>query len=183
MTNSVSLRPLKADSKEIEQALKLYVEAFPTNERRDNKEWLDCLDENANKPFVLYGIIHQDAFVGILSCWELSDFVYVEHFAVNSNARGNGIGAKAMTAIKEHYGKTPLVLEVEMPNEEIAVRRIGFYQRQGFNLNNKKYMQPPYRENDAWLELQLMTTDPAFLDAHFDSVRNEIYHKAYNVKD
>ena len=182
MTNSVSLRPLKADSKEIEQALKLYVEAFPLCERRDNDKWLACLCDK-DKPFVLFGIMCDNTFIGILSCWEFSDFVYVEHFAVNSNARGNGIGAKAMSALKAHYGSTPLVLEVEMPTEEIAIRRIGFYQRQGFCLNDKNYMQPPYRESESWFNLKLMTTDNAFLDAHFDMVRDDIYHKVYNVKD
>ena len=181
MTNTISLRPLKADSIEIEQAKQLYLEAFPTCERREVAELLFNIDEKSGKPFTLFAIIFNDTFVGIISCWELSDFIYVEHFAVNATERGNGIGAKTITALKEHYAKQPLVLEVEVPNEEISIRRVGFYQRQGFYLNENKYMQPPYRKGDEWFDLKLMTTEPKFLEAQFDKVRDEIYHIAYNI--
>lgn len=181
MTNTISLCPLQADSAEIQLATKLYLEAFPSCERRDVDEWLDCLDKKAGKPFSLFAIVANDTFYGFISCWELTDFVYVEHFAVNENARGNGIGAQTIQELKKHYSTTPLVLEVELPNDDLSRRRIGFYQRQGFILNEKKYLQPPYRKSDDWFELKLMTTDPDFLAVHFEKVRKDIYQKAYNV--
>ena len=182
MSNSISLRPLKANSAEIEQAIALYLEAFPPCERRDTKEWLACLDEKSGKPFTLFGIFMNNDFMGFFTCWNLADFIYGEHFAVNTKARGNGIGAKTVNALKEHYAPLPIVLEVEVPNEEMAIRRVGFYQRQGFHLNEAKYLQPPYREGDEWLELKLMSNDPDFLEANLEHVRNQIYQIAYNVK-
>ena len=37
-----------------------------------------------------------------------------------------------------------LLCGVEIPEEEMAKRRINFYQRQGFSLWEKPYQQPPY---------------------------------------
>ena len=31
---------------------------------------------------------------GFISCWDLTDFKYIEHFAVDKNQRGNNIGGK-----------------------------------------------------------------------------------------
>ena len=183
MTKSISLSPLKPNSAEIEQAIKLYVEAFPSCERREIDEWLSYLEEKSQKPFTLFAILMDNAFAGIISCWELANFIYVEHFAVNKDARGNGIGAQTISALKEHYNNTPLVLEVEVPTEEMSIRRVGFYQRQGFHLNESKYLQPPYRKGDNWFELKLMTTHPEFLDTNFEEVRDNIYRIAYNVKE
>ena len=182
MSNSISIRPLHTGSPEIKEALDLYVEAFPLCERRDNDEWLACLDESNGKPFTLFGIFKESSFMGFFTCWELDGFVYGEHFAVNSKARGNGIGAQTVKALKSHYAPLPFILEVETPEGEMAVRRIGFYQRQGFHLNDEKYLQPPYRESEDWFELKLMSTDPKYLTENFEHVRNEIYQKVYNVK-
>ena len=84
----------------------------------------------------------------------------------------------------EFFGNDrPIVLEVEPPTTETARRRIAFYERNGFSLCERAYVQPPYRpwEETEGLTLLLMTTAPDFLEEHFDEVRATIYAEVYGV--
>ena len=180
MTDSISLLPLHHASAEIQSASDLYVDAFPPCERRDVDKWLHLIDNN--KQFTVFGIYSDGNFQGFISCWEFAKFVYVEHFAVNSNARGNGIGAKSITAIKDKFALKPFVLEVEPPCDDLTQRRVGFYQRQGFVLSDINYSQPPYRKEDDWFELKLMSTDSNFLEENSKEVIENIYQHVYNTQ-
>ena len=54
---------------------------------------------------------------------------------------------------------TPVVLEVEMPTDEMSKRRIGFYERLGFELDNQVYHQPPYAQrNHIWVTAEGIET-------------------------
>ncbi len=44
-------------------------------------------------------------------------------------------------------------MEVEMPEEEMAIRRINFYQTARFYIMGKAYMQPPYKPGDDYLPM------------------------------
>ena len=41
--------------------------------------------------------------------------------------------------------KRPMVLEVELPEDALTRRRIGFYERHGLVFNSYPYLQPPMR--------------------------------------
>ena len=107
---------------------------------------------------------------------------YVEHFAIDPAARNGGIGAEAMKQFLVFCG-TPVVLEVEMPTDEMSKRRIGFYERLGFKLDNQVYHQPPYREGGEWLEMRLMTYGDVDLEYSFEQVKNCLHKNVYGVKD
>ena len=180
MSKSITIHPLSSSSPEMQEALRLYVEAFPSCERRDTEEWLQCLSLPS---FTLFGIYLDDHFMGFFSCWNFKDFVYGEHFAVLKESRGLGVGASAVSLIKTYYGTgTPFVLEVEPPCDEMSRRRIGFYQRQGFVIDDTPYMQPPYRKEDDWFELKLMSTHPEYLKEHFEEIKAAIYTHVYHVE-
>jgi hypothetical protein len=73
-------------------------------------------------------------------------------------------------------------LEVEIPEEEMAKRRINFYQRQGFSLWEKPYQQPPYKTGDNYLPMLIMAYGDIECGKDFDSVKEHIYREVYNVK-
>ena len=77
---------------------------------------------------------------------------------------------------------TPVVLEVEIPADEMSKRRIGFYERLGFKLDNHVYHQPPYREGGEWLEMRLMTYGNVDLEYSFEQVKNCLHRNVYGVK-
>ena len=76
-----------------------------------------------------------------------------------------------------------IVLEVEMPVEEMAKRRINFYQRQGFVLWEKEYKQPPYKPGDDFLPMYLMVFGNLQCEQDFEMIKNKIHKEVYNVKE
>ncbi len=128
---------------EMEQLLKLYVEAFPPEERRPVEQMPP--DDRA---FTFYAV----GDVGLLTAWEFDGYTYVEHFAVYPDKRGNGVGSQALAALSN-----PVILEVEPPESgEMARRRIAFYERNGFRLVDYDYMQPAYSPEFSAIPMKLM---------------------------
>lgn len=156
-----------------------YNSSFPEDERRAFSLIRELIKEEPR--FALYTLHKNSEYAGFITTWKLDDFSYVEHFAIDETARNSGIGAKAMKqfmALCSH----PIVLEVELPAEEMSKRRVGFYERLGFVLDHHSYQQPPYREGDSWLEMRLMTHGPLDLEASFETVRDLLYRHVYGVR-
>ena len=82
-----------------------------------------------------------------------------------------------------NYLKHPIVLEVERPVEEMAKRRICFYQRQGFTLWKKDYYQPPYKPGDDFLPMYLMVHGELDCEKDFETIKRRIHKEVYGVKD
>lgn len=173
------LKSLREEDMELlNRVQKTYEESFPPEERREFYLIKDLLSRESL--FKLYAFMHGEDYIGFISTWDFDSFTYVEHFAIDPQARNGGKGAKAMQLLMDTVGK-PFVLEVEMPTDEMSTRRIGFYNRLGFVLQNEEYSQPPYRKGDEWLEMRLMTNGGS-LPLGFDSVRDTIHANVYGIK-
>jgi len=182
-TSHLEFCKLKEGSSHLPLITQLYIDAFPACERRDVDEWLSYSQPNTGRPFTIYVVEYKGEFAGFITCWDFTTFVYVEHFAVSTNIRGLGIGQQTLALLKQEVNNRPLVLEVEVPEGEMPIRRIRFYERQAFFLSPLPYMQPPYRAGEDWFELRLMTTHPEFLTENFEEVKRTIYQHVYQVKD
>lgn len=156
-----------------------YNDSFPAGERRDFALLRDLLKDDPR--FVVYALLREEVYVGFITGWLFDGFTYVEHFAIDASARNGGIGAGAMKQFLAFCG-TPVVLEVEMPADEISIRRVGFYERLGFVLDNHVYHQPPYRAGDDWLEMRLMTKGDLDLAYSFEQVKDCIHQHVYGIK-
>ena len=159
---------------------KTYTESFPEVERRDFSLVRGLVKDEPR--FVVYALSKDDRYVGFLTGWLFDGHTYAEHFAIDPEARNGGIGAEAMRQFLS-FCNTPVVLEVEMPADELSKRRIGFYERLGFKLDNHVYHQPPYRSGGDWLEMRLMTYGDIDLGNSFEQVKNCLYKYVYGVKD
>ena len=60
-------------------------------------------------------------------------------FAVDPAQRNGGHGKNVLNHLCQLL-QHPIVLEVEMPEEEMAQRRINFYKRQGFVPSGKNHI-------------------------------------------
>lgn len=150
--------------------------AFPPEERRDDPQQREYSDHN---PLFYNNIIlEEDKPIGLISYWNMDDFFYIEHFAIDPNLRNGGYGKRVLEAIKEKL-QGPIVLEVEKPTDEMSTRRINFYQRLEFTLHEKPYRQPPYRQGDSGLPMLLMTYGNIDMDKDFEKVRNILYKEVY----
>ncbi len=143
----------------------LYEAAFPLCERRGRKAFEAALSDESFHCMVVY----DKEPIGFLTWWDIGDCLYLEHFAMLPNVRGRGYGQAVLEQVK-HLGRR-LLLEAEMPHEEIAARRIGFYKRAGFIENEHRHLQPPYHGERELLEMRVMTYPVAVSPAE--------YHRAY----
>ena len=158
----------------IEQLLTL---SFPTEEYRPLVEWKRYTDEV--EAFHNQVILNDDRPVGLVTHWDFGSFCYVEHLAITPEARNGGYGGRLLQLLQAHLQR-PIVLEVEEPTEEMARRRIGFYQRHGFQLWGNPYLQPPYREGDGLLPMHLMASGALGEEEVFDEVKQTLYREVYH---
>lgn len=158
------------------QMIELYEEAFPIEERRPTEEWKKMVV--MNEFFSIFRIEFALQFVGFITIWNFSKFIYIEHFAVSDEFRNKGIGRDTLKLVIEK-NVSPIVLEVEPPIDELTKRRIHFYSRLGLFLDTKPYWQPPYSPKMDGVSLLLMTSDPRFLSENKEDVVNCIHKNVY----
>lgn len=171
------LQKLFTHSPSFPTAESLYTEAFPPAERRPLEAWRQLADSES--AFQIFEILSEGRFVGFVSCWQMGGFVYLEHFAILPTERCGGLGSACIELLKEKFPQQPLVLEAELPETHLAQRRIAFYERCGFSVSPRRYLQPPYRPGTPWFPLQMLCTDARFLEEQFEEVRNNIYSTVY----
>ena len=124
-----------SDSLEFKIAWKIYKQSFPADERR-TLELQKKLFKNDKYSFFI--VIKDHNIVAIATEWQFSDFLFGEHLAVEENLRGKGIGIELLKSyILKNNRK--IVLEVEMPVDEIAINRIRFYEKAGFSFVEEHY--------------------------------------------
>lgn len=177
--NDIAIRRISTEG-ELWHAEKLYLENFPLPERRETRDWIEY---TWNKPeFHNNMIFHGGNIVGFISYWEFPGFVYVEHFAMSEDIRGHGLGGKALDLLLRKYNsEKPIVLEVEMPTNEVSKRRIDFYRRHGFSLRPEQYFQPPYRKGDETMELKIMVHTPKPASFSFDTTVSTLKREVYGA--
>lgn len=108
-------------------------------------------------------IFYQDGLLlGFIFWWECGAQIYIEHLAINPALRGRNYGSRLLAEFCERAGKT-VVLEIDPPEDEIAVRRLRFYQGLGFCLNDYAHVHPPYQPDYEGHALRVLSY-PAPLD-------------------
>lgn len=152
--------------------------AFPPNEYRALPELRSYTDR---LPHFFNNIIWEDDCpIGLITYWDLEQFYYVEHLAIQSKQRNQGTGKIVLEQLCQTV-KRPLVLEVEYPNDPLAERRINFYKRLHFVQWEKSYQQPPYKPGDAPLPMYLMAYGDLDAEQDFDMVQKRIYQTVYKA--
>ncbi len=159
---------------------RILIKSFPPEERRDSKE-MRLLTEQQNN-FYHNLLFDNNRPIGLLTYWNFFSYRYVEHFAIDPSFRGKGYGIQTLTRLCQDV-QTSIILEVELPENEISCRRINFYQRQGFTLRDLEYFQPPYRSGDSWLPMRLMTYATNETDEQLKPLIATIYHNVYNISE
>lgn len=157
---------------------KLMSEAFPSVEMRNYEDAKKLLYED------LYNIIvdrdKNDNITAFIANWEFSEFNFIEHFAVNSKMRGNGVGTLMLKDYLNECNK-PIFLEVELPQNDVSIRRIEFYKRLGFQLNNYEYLQPPMQKQHDFLPLKVMSYPIIAEENDFMNFKKVVYDKVYKI--
>ena len=165
----------------LDEAVNLLESAFPPIEHRPTPQWIELT--KGHPIFHAKAIVENTKFSGLLTYWDFGDFLYIEHFAILPTLRNGGYGKRALQTFLYENQHMNIVLEVEMPDNDLARRRIGFYERNGFCLIEEcDYLQPPYDPSFESLSLKLMGTQGNITRNHYDEIVNKIHREVYGVK-
>ena len=118
---------------------------------------------------------------GFLAVWEFESFIYIEHFAVDPALRNSGTGSAMLQELVKQYQK-PICLEVELPEDELTRRRIGFYERNGFVFNEYPYIQPPISKGKSPVPLRIMTYKSEITREEFQKMKEILYRRVYKCE-
>ncbi|WP_329904324.1 GNAT family N-acetyltransferase [Porphyromonas pogonae] len=156
----------------------VYHQSFPEHERRPWTDFTVLLDTEPDFTLFIVYATETEAPVGFVTRWNIDNWVYIEHFAIDHSHRNKGFGAMVINAVKSLAPSSPLVLEAEPHDGLMASRRIRFYERLGFQQMPFDYFQPPYRPTAKSVPLVLMATVPADR-AEISRIADLIHHKVY----
>ena len=139
----------------------LMTASFPSEEYRPLEELRNYTDTKTH--FYCNIILHHDTPVGFITYWDFGHFYYVEHFAIDPSLRNGGHGKNVLNHLCQQLNK-PIILEVEMPEEEMAIRRINFYKRH------------------SYLPMLLMAHGNLECEKDFEQVKKCIYREVYKAE-
>lgn len=166
-----------SESQQLESIRELFLSAFPAKERREFEDFRLQLAFNDCQVYQIF--TERGKLAGFCVLWEFPFFVFLEHFAIEPGMRGLGIGEKTLAEIKVSFQKT-IILETELPVDEMSSRRVNFYERNGFHKLNRTYFQPSYGRGKPEIELKLMSTNVDLpveeLDFYIQSIRKKVYN-------
>lgn len=168
----------KIDDTDFRNLLPLYTEAFPAEERRDIAQLEEMIE---SEPAMFFHAVECDGkLAGLFVYWDFGTFYYLEHLAVFADMRNKKIGQQILDWMKEHL-KGSRILEAEPAETEIASRRVNYYQRNGYQILDKTYLQPSYRAGGKEFPLWIMGNDgeqrTEVLQQQLQTIKDKVYYR------
>lgn len=172
----IKLIPVTGEHELNADVREMYETAFPEDERR---EWFQFFELITNPAFRFNLIFDEQILIGLISVWNLNEFIFIEHFTIRNRERGNGYGTEVIRQITSK--EIPVILEVEEPLSEMAIKRIRFYERLHFSVSHSEYFQPPYSRDKKRIKMLLMSYSGEISPANFESTKKLIHEHVYNI--
>ncbi|MGL4806308.1 MAG: GNAT family N-acetyltransferase [Bacteroidales bacterium] len=155
--------------------MELYTDAFPEEERRVIEDLAGLIKNESRMHFNL--IRFDGELAGLCIYWGFDEFYYLEHLAVYPHLRNKKIGQQVLNWLESNL-KGLRILEVEPAEEEMAIRRINYYQRNGYEVRETNYIQPSYDGVRSSIALWVMTSaENKDLASHIETIKQEVYYK------
>lgn len=170
MNSELQLIPLYSPTdKDWNEAFGLYQAAFPEKERRSVADHVRAMED----PRLSTNAIHFNGeFAGIFFFWVFDEFCYGEYLAILPQLRGHNIGSKVVEILTARDKK--VVLEIEPPEDEMSIRRLGFYLRSGFIRNPQHYIHPSFCRPFEPHQLILMSYPSLLTSVEFERLMKYI---------
>lgn len=168
----------RLDESWFESIFSILEEAFPWSERRCKAEQRALF---AVFEYEVYGWVENGELLAFLAAWNLGTIRFGEHLATRKEQRNRRIGQRLFQAY-EALSEVPIVFEVELPINEMAKRRIHFYERLHYHYYGEiEYYQGTFHEEVTPQPLRLMMKDPhktpEQLDVIIDLIYKHVYHQ------
>ena len=172
METDLKFRPFRSPADPgWDEAWAIYQNSFPQKEIRSLEDHLQALSD---PHYTADGIWSDGRLIGILYYWTAPEYVYIEHLAISPDLRGANMGSRVLEAFCRKAGR--IVLEIDPPETEIAVRRLRFYERLGFVRNDYHYVHPSFQRPYEPHQLVLMSYPKAMTDEECRSFERFVSH-------
>ncbi len=162
---------------EFDRVYSILEASFPPDEYRGYDAQKALLD---NPCYTVYVYPQNSDIIALITVWQFEKFSFIEHFAVDPFHRNGGLGTALLTEIVRML-PNDLCLEAELPQTEIARRRLAFYRRNGFIPNDFPYMQPAYSLDKNPVPLVIMTQSKSLSPEQFHYIENTLHERVYGV--
>ena len=133
-----------------------YSVSFPVFEQRIETQQEYAFSRNN---YHLIGWHSERHLIGFISYWEFKEYLYIEHFAVNTGIRGKGYGTKILNAFIESTPKIVL-LEIDPITDEISKAR--------------SHKHPAYRDEYQSHSLIILTTKRVISEQEYLDFSNDL---------
>lgn len=165
--------------KDFDRFYSIMERSFPKEEMR-NYDGFKALCKNPY--YKIISLFKDGEMIGFFTIWDFTTFRFGDHFAIDPEKRGAKIGSSLLKFVLEE-SSLPLIIEVELPSNDIAQRRLNFYLRNGFIENSFEYLLPAMQKGCSPLPMIILSYPKAIDFNEFDEMRNIIYKEVYNVND
>ena len=140
------------EDKHFDDAMKIYEASFPIFEQRTLKKQIEALEDEMYYSTI---ICENDILIGLIFYWKYGKYSYIEHLAISPSLRGKNYGSKILKSFCEDNKYT--ILEIDNPIDEISIKRLNFYSKLGFKLQDFEHIHPPYRQEYDGHNLKIMS--------------------------
>ena len=168
----IEIKQVKTENQELYGFVEeLMHTAFPAQERRDTPQQREYSDSN---PLFCNNVIVEDGKpVGMISYWDMGDFYYIEHFAINNEIRGKGYGSTILNKFIKSTPKT-ILLEIDPIIDDISNACLRFYKRCGFWENPYSHTHPSYRDEYQPHHLIVLTTEKQLFEDEYQTFYKDL---------
>ena len=172
----MQLKPIT--KKNFKQFYNLLSEDFCFEEHKTFEDMIKDLDNPRYKPNFIYSECKK---IGYITFWDMDDFYFFEHFAVLKNLRDQGYGSRFISEFFPTLNK-PAFIEVERPINELTTRRVEFYKRNDFVVNDFDYYQPSYHGADDKVPMRIVSYKKSISKKEYNYFINKIKEHVYNIQ-
>lgn len=149
----------------------LYYKAFPANER---VPYL-ILKNKAKKKAIYQAVVDQDKFIGLIYLVKKDKYLYLFFLAVDDKYQNQGYGSKIIAYLKAKYQDYKIMVLIEdldelADNHEQRIKRLAFYQRNGFIRLN-------YKIKEAMVRYELIGNDEKINNHNFYDLMDYYFGK------
>ena len=156
----------------------LYEAAFPVEERLPLWQ-LSWNSLKRGQSFLAY--FDREVFIGLTYSIYTENLVYLLFLAVEESKQSQGYGSQILAQVKKEAGVRPCVLTIEpMDEEQVSnraqrLKRLAFYERNGYQLLNHFYFEGPER-------YQILTTDRSLCLADLEQDLAKTFLGKYGIR-
>ena len=140
MDEDLKLEIINDNSVYLEETIRLYKDAFPSNERRP----LDPLINDPKREGVVYAVLKDDLYIGFIVLLSHKTITHILYFATEEKYRDRGFGRKILELVKEAFPDHRIIADLEEPDEhsfnnDQRLKRMKFYLRNGYRQTDIEY--------------------------------------------